>query len=51
LAHITYAMLENRTGYRDPGEGYYEERACRRAIKSLERKTKKLCLKTVPGDV
>jgi len=42
LARIIYAMLKNQTEYRDPGEGYYEERARQRAIKNLERKAKKL---------
>jgi len=50
LARIIYAMLKNQTEYRDPGEGHYEERARQRAIKSLERKAKKLGLKVVPSE-
>lgn len=50
LALIIYAMLRNQTEYRDPGEGYYEERARQRAIKSLERKAKKIGLKVVPSE-
>ena len=50
LARIIYAMLKNQTEYRDPDEGYYEERARQRAIKNLERKAKKLGLKVVPLD-
>jgi len=35
-------MLENQTEYVDPGQGYYEEQARQRAIKSLKRKAKDL---------
>ena len=28
LARIIYTMLKNQTEYRDPEEGYFEERAC-----------------------
>ena len=42
LARIIYAMLKNRTEYRDPGAGFYEGQARERAIKNLKRKAKEL---------
>jgi transposase len=42
LSRIIYAMLKNQTEYVDPGEGYYEEQARQRAIKSLKRKARNL---------
>jgi len=63
LARFIYVMLKNQTEYRDPGKGYYEERACPepfdeaqdkrsqrarpRAIKNLERKARRLGLNPV----
>lgn len=49
LARIIYAMLKNRTKYRDPGAGYYDEQARQRAIKNLRRKAKELGLQ-LTGD-
>jgi len=49
LARIIYAMLKNQTEYRDAGEGYYEEQARQRAIRSLKRKAKKLGFGLVPN--
>jgi len=48
LARIIYAMLNNQTEYRDPGQGFYEEQARQRAIKNLHRKARKLGLMVVP---
>jgi len=51
LARIIYAMLKNRTPYRDPGEGYYEERARERAVKNLKRKAQQLGFELTPATV
>jgi transposase len=49
LARIIYAMLKTRTPYRDPGQGYYEERARERAIKNLKQKAQQLGFEVVPA--
>lgn len=49
LARIIYAMLEKQAEYVDPGEGFYEQQARQRAIKSLRRKAQNLGLKLVPA--
>ena len=47
LARIIYAMLKNRTAYRDPGSGYYEEQAREKAVKNLKRRANQLGLNLV----
>jgi hypothetical protein len=49
LARTIYTMLKTRTPYRDPGQGYYEERARQRAIKNLKQKAQQLGFEVVPA--
>jgi len=42
VARIVYAMLKNRTEYRDLGEDYYDVKYRERAIRNLKRKAKQL---------
>ena len=48
LATIFYAMLKNRTDYRDPGVEYYEQRYRDNLVKSLTRKAATLGFTLTP---
>jgi len=48
LARVFYAMLKNRTEYRDPGVQYYEQRYRENLLKSLNRKAATLGFTLTP---
>lgn len=50
LATIFYAMLKNRTEYRDPGLDYYEQRYRDNLLKSLARKAATLGFTLTPAE-
>jgi hypothetical protein len=49
IARIVYCMLKNKTPYYDMGADAYDEKRRSRAIKSLERKARKLGLQLSPS--
>jgi transposase len=49
LALIFYAMLKNKTEYRDPGISYYEERYRQRLLNSLQKKAATLGFNLTPA--
>ncbi len=49
LALIFYAMLKNKTEYRDPGIAYYEQRYRQRLLNSLQKKAATLGFNLTPA--
>jgi transposase len=50
LARIIYAMIKNRSPYRDPGANYYEAKHRERILNSLKRKAASLGFELQPTD-
>lgn len=48
LARIVYAMLKQRTPYRDPGANHFEQLHKERTLRNLQRRAKQLGMQLVP---